>query len=295
MTLDPGSASAWLGMRFSEVVLAVSVLHQGLVELYKLLFAYKMRQYWQALAYIVYGPTLNPASVTWKPGPMDRLSNTVARQPRTLAPEVRRAWDGGPQDRLIQSFLLRAVGDSPVTEISDADVRNVVEIVRDAADREKAGAGRVSRTLEELLRLGERRRDRIAAALQGVEGASSDVTAWLQGRIASLAGQDEIGAAQLTVLQQEFDREFVPGIVRARREMGNALKAAEFKYHRNLHAVSAVLAAIEGVVVACLMGIKDRPQFVIAVVIAFGLLLVVPRGTKSLTDAIIAIGGKLKR
>jgi hypothetical protein len=286
-------APVWLGREFGEVILAVSVLHQGLVELYKLVVSYKVRQYWQALAYVVYGPGLHPASVMPQPlSPLDRLANTVAREPRTLASKVRKEWSGGAQDRLIQSFLLRAVGDNPVTEVSDADVRNVVEIVRDAADRERPGVGRMSRAFEDVLRLGERKGEKIVAALGRIEIQDHDARRWLEERVGPLTG--EVSAAELTAQQQEFDRAFVPGVARARREMANALKAAEFKYHRNLHAASAVLAAAEAALVAWAMNIKGWDG-VMATVVGFGLLLVVPRGTKSLTDALIAIGGRLKR
>ena len=282
----------WAGESFKVFVGSFVVVHQALIELYKLVSRYKMRRYWEALAYVVYGPEMKPdEDREWRPARMDRVRGAFARLPSTLSPKVRSRWSEGSEDRLIQSFLLRAVGDNPVTDISDSDIKNVIEIARQAAEGE---AGEVSRLLEDLVRSGTRSGTEIIATFERLHLTDPRVSEWVTQWIRGLADAQDISAALLVALQNQFDTTFVPGILRAKRELANALKAAEFQYHRNLHGASTVLAAVEGLVISCVLKLGGI-DFLISAVVAFGLLLVLPRGSKSLTDAVIAIGSRMKR
>jgi hypothetical protein len=199
------------------------------------------------------------------------------------------------EHRLIQSFLLRAVGDNPVTEISEADVRNVAEVVREAAD---PAARAVSRALEDLVRRGERSTAEVKEALQHAAPQEGPVREWVDRMLRTLSGSD-VTVARLVGEQTSFDERFIEGIGRARRELPNALKAAEFDAHRNLHYASMWLAVAEAVIIGFAGGAVAKPTpkafDPLSAMVGFGLLMVLPRGTKSLTDAIVGLGARLKK
>ena len=226
---------------------------------------------------------------------MDWLRATREKLPTTLSPTVRKRWESGSEERLIQSFLSRSLGDSPVTEISDADVRNVVDIVRQAAPEE---AGRISRLLDDLVRSATRNSQEIIAAFARLQIQTAALGVWIERWIVPLQG--EVNPAVLVAAENSFDAQFVPGTLRARRELGNAVKAAEFQYHRHLHRATLILAVPEAIAVTYLVGVTKQHCWLswdtlASCVIAYGLLLVAPRMSKSLTDAVIAIGERLRR
>lgn len=150
---------------FAELIALFSIVHQAMLELYKLLSRYKMRRYWDALAYVVYGPdarvdaqtpdaTNRPDAAGYRAvSALKRPIGAFSRMPIDLNERAQRELSRG--DRLIESFLLRAVGDSPVSEISDSDIRNVIEMAREIA----GPAGHISRMFEDLIRAGTRRPD----------------------------------------------------------------------------------------------------------------------------------------
>ncbi|MGH7304911.1 MAG: hypothetical protein ACRELZ_16635 [Candidatus Rokuibacteriota bacterium] len=290
-------------------------VHQALLEVYKLTGA-KQRRYWEALVYIVYGPKGRP---TW--------ADTVRIVPvslDTLDQGSRNKWMNGPQVDLIQSFLLRAVGDSPVPDVSDADIRNVTEVARMSAPRP---IQQLSRMLEQMTRaqLSVDTADALIASVpiedgqtQPVEGFErpADWVALLREVVqrwrdalkaareqAVKAGSPAIVNPAMVILWEEaFNERFLKGAVRARRELANALKSAEFRYHEVLFRWSTVLAVVEGVVIAWmtqqLFGKATAPfewwHLWAVGGLAFAAMILGSRGSKSLLDAVIGIGTRLK-
>jgi hypothetical protein len=122
----------------------------------------------------------------------------------------------------------------------------------------------------------------------------------ISGWIAHLQESDVPVGALLEVWRREFIEKHLAGEVRARTELSNALRAAELRYHRTLSRFSQTLAAAEAVGVALLVGqvnIVTSPtplQGVVVGAVTFGALIVTPQGTKSLLDAVIGLGARLK-
>jgi hypothetical protein len=290
-------------------------VHQAILEVYKLTGA-KQRRYWEALVYIVYGPRGRP---TW--------ADTVRIVPVSLdalAQGSRTKWMKGPQVDLIQSFLLRAVGDSPVPDVSDADIRNVIEVARLSAPWP---IQQLSRMLEQMTRAqmsadtAEALIDSVVidnAENQPLEGFESHaewtarvremIERWrdalndVRERAAETGDPPIVNAAMMMLWEEAFNERFLKGAVRARRELANALKAAEFRYHEVLFRWSTVLAVAEAVVLAwmtqALFGTTTtpfKPWHLWAVgAMAFAATILGSRGSKSLLDAIIGIGSRLK-
>ena len=217
------------------------------------------------------------------------------RDPFPVAPYE---WHAGPQARLVEAFLARGIGDDPVSEISDADVENVSRIARLVAPED----------VQHLLHLLDQ--------LLGGRFASGDTAAgllekfkieihceWLQKTlndwISDLKGTDEQTAAVLLHHWREHIIEtHVKGEKRARTELGNAMKAAEYRYHNDIGWASFVLAIFESFAVLwlkrCDSGYTDAEVPAFAFFLILGTLLLAPRGTKGLLDAVIGIGARLK-
>jgi hypothetical protein len=284
-------------------------VHQAVIELYKLLGA-KRRRYWEALVYIVYGP--DALTVSGPGAVVDRFS-VVPRGLDKLG--VRGQWMSGSQRDLIQGFLLRALGTSPVADVSDADMRNVVEIARLSAPEP---IRQLSRSFEAMART----QTTVGAArqiLQGiriepdhpqpVEGYEED--AWVEDLRKFLADdvlavlpqapadQDRVvNAAVLLRWEDRLHEQFLRGAVRGRRELANALKAAEFRYQNALHWWSMVIAAVEAVLLAYVTHFFFKVmgwELIMVGALTFAAMVLGSQGSKSVLDAIIGIGARLKR
>lgn len=260
-------------------------VHQALIELFKLLSRMKQRRFYQQLAYIVFGD-----------------STALPTDTRTLLnpfPVASKKWRAGPQGRLIEAFLARGIGDDPVSEISDADVENVSRIVRLEASND---VRHLLHLLDQLL--GGRFKDgKIAADLlkkfKDEHTDDNQLQQTLEDWIPQLKDRDEQTATVLLYHWREhIIEEYVKGEKRAHTELGNAMKAAEYRYHNDVGSASFVLAILESVAVLGLVQADISCPNVGFTVFAFflilGTLLLAPRGTKALLDAVIGIGAKLK-
>ena len=280
-----------LNQQLVELVLALSLFHQAIVELFKFLSKSKARHYYQALAYIVYGPL---RAFGWTQSSAHVVRSLFRKQwlvPADLGAGGQAEWAQGPQARLIESFLLRSVGDSPVTELSDADVENVARIARLKASSE---VRRTIDLLESLLARGTSTRTEVVQALKTIK-AKGVVGREISGWIAHLQESEVPVGALLEVWRREFIEKHLAGEVRARTELSNALRAAELRYHRTLARFSQTLALAEAIGVALVLGGQDHYlEKAVAGAVAFGALIVTPQGTKSLLDAVIGLGARLK-
>jgi hypothetical protein len=285
-------------------------LHQALIEVYKLTGA-KQRRYWEALMYIVYGPKAR--GTWWDAFRIVPISlNTIEQGSRTK-------WMKGPQKDLIQSFLLRAVGDSPVPDVSQADIQNVTEVARLCAPQ---AIREMSRTLEQMTRaqlsvdaakellLSVDIEDTSTSPVEGFERREDWLTRLRQLRQERLDELEEmrtragekapamVNTALVTLWQDKFNERFLKGAVRARGELANALKSAEFRYHEVLARWSIALAIVESAVIACvaqrIFGGFALWHLWVMGALAFASMILGSRGSKSLLDAIIGIGSRLK-
>ena len=295
-----------------EILGAFVVLHQAIVELFKLT-GVKSRRYWEALAYIVYGPTLSRKGTRQ---PKNWTNDIRSGRPSTVDPFFQGKGSGenqpytNPQERLIQSFLLRGVGDSPVTDISDSDIRNVIQVVRfvemNQGDR---GLAVVSELLDEFIRTAPHNSTFITQQLSHIkrEHPSSIVKALLKKWLSDLPPSStpgDVKPATLAVWRSELNQQHFQAILRAERELPNALKAAEFQYVRHLGIFSLLAAVIGALLVTVLLAqLAADPKlavslhwydYAIALGLSIGVLATVPRGTKSLLDAVIGLGNRMK-
>jgi hypothetical protein len=111
-----------------------------------------------------------------------------------------------------------------------------------------------------------------------------------------------VNAAMVMLWEEAFNERFLKGAVRARRELANTLKAAEFRYHEVLFRWSTALAVVEAVVIAwmtqALFGTREMPfqlwHLWAIGTMTFAATILGSRGSKSLLDAIIGIGSRLK-
>jgi len=285
-------------------------IHQAIIEIYKL-WGTKARRYWEALAYIVYGPELKPGDLQeWRRSWPDAVKGFFFSVPTTLHPRFRKEWGHGPQARLIQSFLIRAIGDSPVTEISDADVKNVAQIARMVRPKK---IRRVSELLDEMIRSVPTKLDVAIAQLEALpkeNEENEDITPKENEEVTALIGtwikkledmkrqniSETVVPGFFMIWRNQFVERFLPGIIRAEKELANAIKASEFRYHRELAWVSAGFAALEAILISAFL-VSPQPRlswFLTSIAFAAGALILAPRGTKSLLDAVIGIGSRLK-
>lgn len=348
-------------------------VHQALIELVKKVTGARIRRYWEALVFIVYGrmpESLGPAdygqlkvALSSPPegagplrAPPDQpgagaaksmaatkskdeapaedmtathqardlarskrqgtslglragLASPASRVPKELGVDLRKRWAAGSERQLIESFTLRAVGDEPATEISEADIENVVRIARLAAPVE---VRRTVETLNSLTEGGVSDPDQAARALELIEPKGA-LTETIDGWITALTAQppkSQPVAQMLAGWRRALIEENLPAELRVRVDLGNALKAAEFRYHSDINRWSTLLAVLEGALIGTLslgMVIAADPEagipraltvqgghaFLIGL-ISFGFLLVLPRATKSLTDMILGLGERLK-
>ena len=262
-------------------------LHQGIIELFKLLSRMKQRRFYQQLAYIVFGDSAKLP-----------FGKRTILDPFPCASEK---WRTGPQSRLIEAFLARGVGDDPVTEISDADVENVCRISRLAApDFVQELLHLLDQLLEGRLTDGNAAAD-FLEEFNRKHNEDEQVQQKLKDWITRLKGKDDQTATVLLYrLREDIVAEYVPGETRARAELGNAMKAAEYRYHNDIGWASFVLAILESVAVVWLVqlghcGPGEAAFLVFAFFLVLATLLIAPRGTKGLLDAVIGIGAKLKQ
>jgi hypothetical protein len=108
----------------------------------------------------------------------------------------------------------------------------------------------------------------------------------------------EFSPGELFIWRSQFNREFLQGVVRAENELGNALKSAEYRYTWYMRVASAVLASLEGMVLASNFQpsslLQNPLAFGVLWVTATGVLLVLPRGTNSLTEALIGLARRVR-
>ncbi len=298
--------SAWmdslnrlLSTDFLALIAVFAPVHQGLIELFKLT-GVKVRRYWEALLYVVYGNVYGPRETPPSPLLLNKPMGTI---PAGLTEETRRSWWDGPQRRLIESFVLRAVGDDPVTDISDADIRNVIRIALMAAGPD---CRQIVEGLDDMIRSGVRERADIEAGLAAFTPRDAAVLATVEDWKKTVEKATAVSPALLVAWREAFVEGFVPGVVRAERELGNAIKAAEYRYHRQLHWATVVFALAEAGMIAGLLrngalgkleGAAEAWSVTALPVVffaAFGLLLVTPSISKSLTDALVGLGDRLR-
>ncbi len=284
-------------------VVAVFVpLHQALIEVFKLTGA-KTRRYWEALAYIVYGPTLTKSGEVRS---RHNAKDMIARFPTTVEEDLRSdKLPTTPQERLIQSFLLRGVGDSPVTDISDSDVKNVIQVIRFLDMQDRPGIGFACELLDDLLRtiphsgsFVDQRIQQLRAKFQDYQPVMELTQNWLDD-LATQKNPAEVKPAVLVMWRNELNLRYSPAVLRAERELPNVLKAAEFQYVQQLSIVSAILAFAETIVIALvyreMIGTEFRSLDLFVIVpLSFGALVTLPRGTKSIIDAIMGLGNRLR-
>ena len=96
------------------------------------------------------------------------------------------------------------------------------------------------------------------------------------------------------VWQNEFTREFLSGVIRAEKELGNALKAAEFMYNFQIKLVSASFALFEAILIVCWLN-PVKEYTLIGGAFSFGVLFLGSAAGKGLLDAVIGIGSRFKR
>jgi hypothetical protein len=267
---------SFLDQTFMQYVVLFTPVHQALLEVFKQ-FGLRARQYWEALAYIVYGEDWAKGGRRWT------FTTHVPNSIGTIGKE----WANGPQGRLIESFLLRSVGDTPSTDLSDADIANTARVARLAAGH----AGRVGGVLDDLVRVVPRSSQELVRVLEALQEDGGDRAVNEQLRAWADLARDEpdVSPARLLVWRAQFNQKFLPGVIRAEVELPNALKSAEYRYHWYLRWASMVLAAIEGLVIAAAWAFNP-----FAWLVAAGLLFVFPQATKSLTDALVGIGKRFR-
>ncbi|MEQ1794314.1 MAG: hypothetical protein ABL970_09010 [Nitrospira sp.] len=279
--------------------------HQSVVEIFKLTGT-KTRRYWEALAYIIYGPTLSSG----KPQNKSKYMPTISSFPATIDPLLRdNDAHTTPQERLIQSFLLRGVGDSPVTDISDSDVKNVIQVIRFATMKKDPGLSFASELIDELIRTAPHSptflTQRFSSLLKDYPDSQPVRTLtrkWIEeiDALRATSAQLDIKPAILFMWRNELNLKFFPAILRAERELPNALKAAEFQYVSHLSRFSSSIAGAEALIISGLFtGLQKEACWLsldtIAVLaLSFGALITAPRGTKSLLDAVIGLGNRMK-
>ncbi|MDT4329160.1 hypothetical protein ACQE3E_07920 [Methylomonas sp. MED-D] len=274
--------------------------HQGIIELWKL-FGSRTRRYWEALNYIVYGTENGfDDNEELKRSASDILKGFVVGIPTTFPKRIRDHYKkSGKQTRLIQSFLLRSVGDSPITEVSDADIRNVSDISKLMAP---LGVQQTATALDELIRLNIRNPNDAQNILDAVLTTLDDhkdkilkntLRNWIN--ILSTEGQD-VSPALFYVWRVQFIESFLPGVIRAERELANALKSAEFRYHRQLRSFSAFLAFIEAISInfVFIASCSFYTQ-IIGFLFGFGALTLGSEAGKSLLQTIVGIGARFRR
>ncbi len=281
-------------------------LHQSIVEIFKLTGA-KPRRYWEALAYIVYGPT-NARKQPWRTRYKRTLKYAASRFPFAAEPLLK-GYEAHttPQERLIESFLLRGVGDSPITEVSDSDVKNVIQVIRFVTMEEDPGLAFTSELIDELTRTTPhsptfiiQRLSQILSDYPASEAVRTLASKWIEdiNDLRAANAQSDIKPAILFMWRNELNLKYLPAILRAERELPNALKAAEFQYVRHLSWFSTVIAAIEAFIITGLFtSLQSDPSWsdwIVALLLSFGVLITTPRGTKSLLDAIIGLGNRMK-
>lgn len=272
-------------------------IHQAGVEIFKL-FGTKTKEYFEALKYIVFGPEKEKEKLranyadSLKYWLGERWFSELGRTPRELDPGVRGKWVSGPEARLIESFLLRSLGDSPVSEISDSDIKNVVRIARQSAPEE------VQKAIEALEYLLAKKQNDPKKALEVLKLAepkgklAGDIKEWTD-KLKTLDAKDGTVEIHLDQWRRATVEKYLPGELRAKNELANALKSAEFRYHQTLFWFSTLLAAAESLVISRITDASGLVVFAVFLV-SFGALILAPRGTKSLLDAIVGIGSRLK-
>jgi hypothetical protein len=293
---EPVMAIEGLTEASQKVALVVGMLvpfHQAAIELWKLL-GKKLARYYEALVYIIHGwvPLPGRRPRMGHLGPLENLFSGARLVPPALGPDQRRDWASGSEGRLMESFFLRGVGDSPETEISGTDIDNVVAIVR---ANSPLSVRHVLTVLDELLASGATDPVIAAVALDNVEprdGVDPMLRAWSRVLRSDAGGARPVGVL-LHLWRQQFLEEHLPGELRARTELGNAFKAAEYRYHNDLTRASLYLAVLEAAAVAWLVHGNQAWITAGAFVVALGGLLVLPRGTKGILDAITGIGSRL--
>jgi hypothetical protein len=201
---------------------------------------------------------------------------------------------------------LRGVGDSPVTDVSDADVRNVIQVARFAEmNQGDRGVAVTSELLDELLRTAPHNATFVVQQLLRItqEYPTSRVVALLnkwKSDLSTLPSPSDVKPATLTIWRTELNQQYFQAILRAERELPNALKAAEFQYVRHLAKFSSLAAAIEALFVTTILASLTSCSiplawydYVLALILSFRVLATVPRGTKSLLDAVIGLGKRM--
>lgn len=281
-------------------------VHQSIVEIFKLTGA-KPRRYWEALAYIIYGPS-DAKNEPWSTRYRRKFKYAASRFPFSAEPLLK-GYEAHttPQERLIESFLLRGVGDSPITDISDSDVKNVIQVIRFAKMHDDPGLAFISELVDELIRTAphnpqflNQRISRILSDYPKSEAVRTLTNKWIKDIKDLLAAnaQSDIKPAILFMWRNELNLKYLPAILRAERELPNALKAAEFQYVRHLSLFSTVLAAIEAFIITGLFtSLQSHPSWsdwIVVLLLSFGALITTPRGTKSLLDAVIGLGNRMK-
>ena len=277
----------------APLIFVFSIFHQAIIELAKSLFGIRTRQYYRAMNYVVYGETAAAALPV-------RISSSFLTVPYDI--QSRERWRTGAVSHLVDSFILRGLGDKDETEITDADIRNVVSVVRES----HPGQGAVLELLDLLIRreeddtepvrrlLGERRRE---AGSAGEPDWSRRVGEWIDALPPNQ--KDDTLPVRLSVWRDRFVHDYLPGEMRARSGLRNALKAAEYRYHHAVAQITLILALFESIAILRLLASESKavdPTYVaVGVFIAsFGALNVVPRGTKSLLDLIMGLGSRIR-
>jgi hypothetical protein len=193
---------------------------------------------------------------------------------------------------------LRAVGDNPVSEISDSDIQNVIRVVRLRAPKP------VRHTIESLnamIETGEKSRDNVTRILSTIEPGPLRPT--IQGWLTELKQGTE---APVQLLLGSWRRELIEtnlsAELRARVDLGNSLKSAEYRYHQDIRRASVIIAVVEGISLGALAGngqLADLGTFStldawIFGILCFGFLLVLPQATKGILDIITGLATRIK-
>jgi hypothetical protein len=113
----------------------------------------------------------------------------------------------------------------------------------------------------------------------------------------------DINPARLYVWRRSFIETFIPGIVRAERELGNALKAAEYRYVRQLRFFSHSVATIETIWVNFYAvssfffqeTIIESSYKTLGAVLTYGILILGPEFGKGILQAVTGLGSRLKK
>lgn len=219
--------------------------------------------------------------------------------PATLGAGIQREWVSGAQRNIVEAFALRALGDSPVAEISDADIQNVIQVVRQAAP---IAVRRTIETLNMLLEGTEKSREAVVSVLERIspQGELKDtIAAWIR----DLNGSD---ALPVNVVVAGWRRDLIEthliGEIRARVDLANSLKSAEYRYHGDIRRASAVLAAVESVLLMLMLSggnLLDvtKPtgvNLMLVGLMCFGFLVVLSQASKSVLDIIVGFAGRIK-